>query len=58
MSFGIMPRCEEGMLQRICGLDPLLRVERQAGLQEIDKVVQVPGLRIVQAARCRRKSCA
>lgn len=45
------PRRKEGMLQRVGGLDSLLRVERQAVLEQVDKVVQVSSLGVVHTRR-------
>lgn len=43
------PGREEGVLQRVGWLDPLLRVQRKAVLEQVDEVVQVPGLGVVHA---------
>jgi hypothetical protein len=52
------PSGEERVLERIGGLDPLVRVQRQALLQQVDKVVEVPRLRVVHARRRRHKTRA
>lgn len=48
---GRRPCRKKRMLQRLGGLDPLVRVQRQALLQQVDKVVEVPHLRVIHPRR-------
>lgn len=45
------PLRDKGMLQGLRRRDPLVGIERQAALQQVDEVVEFPCLRIVHAAR-------
>lgn len=46
------PLSDEGMLEGFRRRNPLVRVQRQALLQQVDEVVELPGLGVVHAARC------
>lgn len=44
--------CEEGMLQCFTCTNPLVRVQREALLQQVNKVIEMPRLSVVHPCRC------
>lgn len=52
------PRRKERMLQGFGGLDPLVRVQCQTLLQQVDKVIEVLCLRIIHPRRSSRQARA
>jgi hypothetical protein len=43
---------EEGVTQSFRGCESLVGIESQTALEEIDKVIELPGLRVIQATGC------
>lgn len=52
------PRRKKRMLQRFGRLDPLVRVQRQTLLQQVNKVIEILGLGITQPRRSSRQARA
>jgi hypothetical protein len=48
---------KERMLQRLGGGDPLLRVQRQTPLEEVDKMVELAAFRVRHARRGGQEPC-
>lgn len=49
---GLHPVGEEGVTQSFRGCEPLVGIESQTALEKVDKMIELPGLRVIQATGC------